>query len=157
HPPTVPWLAWAGLKVLGPAGWGEAWKTGAAPSGFEGALRLPFLALHVLGLFALWWAVRQSGSAILATAALAFAALLPASALYAPPVNYENPCYAFLLLACGFHARFVATEARRDLFLAAVFVALASTVTFTPIFFLPGLVLQTHLVRGWRRAATEGG
>jgi hypothetical protein len=61
HPPLVPLLAWAALEALGPRGWDTAWREHRAPAGIELPLRLPFLAAHLLFLWSLWWAARQSG------------------------------------------------------------------------------------------------
>lgn len=155
HPPLVPLLGWSSLQLLGPEGWGEAWREGRAPEGIEGALRLPFFLLHVLGLWALWWALRPEG-AQRALLALALAAVAPIGILCAGLVNYENACIPPLLVALGFHARWLASGARRHLFWCAAFGFLASLVTFTPLFFAPALVLHALWARGWRRALAEG-
>jgi hypothetical protein len=200
HPPLVPWLVWASAKCLGPEGWSEAWREGRAPQGVEWSMRLPFLALHLFGLWALWWAARQCGSAVLALCTLAIATVTPVSALYGTLINYENPCAPFLLLACGFHVRWLRRAApapgtpsgvdelgsepraqgavplgrtadrgavaqagslalpggsRRSLLAAAACTFAAGCVTFTPVFFLPGLVLHTSWHRGWRKALLE--
>lgn len=155
HPPLVPLLGWASLKAWGPAGWDEAWRAGRAPQGVEGPLRLPFFVLHVGGLLALWWAVRQGGSARLALLSLAVAACVPISIVYAYLVNYENPYLVCLLLACGFHVRWLLRGSSRALLGAALALAAAAAITFAPVFFLPPLLLQTVLRRGWRPAARE--
>ena len=157
HPPTVPLLTWASAKLLAPEGWNEAWREGEPPpEGTEAAFRFPFLVLHMLGLAALWWAVRQASGAQIAMLTLAVAAMIPISILYGFLVNYENPCLPFVLLGCGFHARWLRSGRGRDLGGAGLAFLIGSAVTFTPAFFVPPLVAQTLFSRGWRRAFVEG-
>jgi len=157
HPPTVPLLTWASLKLFGPDGWNEAWKAGEPPpDGTETAARLPFFVLHMLGLLALWWAVRQASGAQAALLALAVVAATPVSALYATLINYENPFLPFVLLAYGFHARFLRSGARKDLLWCGVAFLLGSSVTFHPVFFVPPIVVQTLWRRGVRDAVRQG-
>jgi len=157
HPPLAPLLGWASVKLFGPSGWNEAWREARAPRGIEGALRFPFLALHLFGLWALWWAVRQSDGARRALLALALAAMLPIGILCAGLVNYENACIPLLTMALGFHVRWLARDERRDLWLCGLFALLASLVTFTPLLFVPALALHTLFARGWRKALLQTG
>ena len=157
HPPTVPLLAWVSIRAFGPEGWSEAWKRGESPPrGTETAARLPFLAFHMAGLLALWWAVRQAGGAQRAMLALAIVAALPVSVLYGTLINYETPCLPLIVLGCGFHIRYLRRGGRRDLLLAAGSFFAGALVTFNPAFFVGPLVLQTLWHRGWRRAFVEG-
>ncbi len=151
HPPLVPWLAWASLELFGP----EGWETGRAPAGIEPVVRAPFFLLHMAGLLALWWAVRQGGSARLALLTLAVASFVPVSIVYAYLVNYENAYLPLLLVSCGFHARWLRRGARADLWLSAVALLLSAAFTFAPAFFVPALLLQTLVRRGWRSAARQ--
>ena len=156
HPPLVPILGWASIKLFGPDGWNEAWRENRAPQGIEGALRLPFFLLHMFGLWALWWALRQSDGAGRAMLALALAGMLPIGILCAGLVNYENACIPPLLVSLGFHVRWLKSGRGRDLASCGIFGLLASIVTFTPVFFAPALVLHTLFVRGWRKAVIQG-
>lgn len=156
HPPAVPLLGWASLALLGPDGWDTAWRAGHAPRGAEGALRLPFFLGNALALLALWWALRASDGAQRALLALALAAMLPIGIVCAGLVNYENACVPLLLVALGFHARWIASGRARALAGCALAALAASLVTFTPLFFVPGLVLQALAARGWRAALREG-
>ncbi len=152
HPPAMPLLAYASVKLLGPAGWGDAWREGRPPEGIELALRLPFLACHLLGLVAFWWALREAGGPRLALLGLALISALPISIAYAQLVNYENPSLPWVLLGCGFHARFLRRRPGRNLLWAALSFAAGAGVTFAPLFFLPPLLLQALLRRGPRDA-----
>jgi hypothetical protein len=152
HPPAMPLLAYASVKLLGPAGWGDAWRSGRAPEGIEFALRLPFLACHLLGLLAFWWALRQAGGPRVALLGLALLAALPISIAYAQLVNYENPSLPWVLLGCGFHARWLRGRPGRNLLWAALSFAAGTSVTFAPLFFLPPLLLQALVRRGARDA-----
>ncbi|MCZ6599157.1 MAG: glycosyltransferase family 39 protein [Planctomycetota bacterium] len=156
HPPTVALVAWAALKVLGPDGWQDGWKEGLPPEGVEPPLRLPFLAFHLLGLFAFWWALRQASGPRLALLGLAILCVLPVSALYGTLVNYENPSLAFVLLGCGFHARFLRSGRGRDLAGLGLSFLAAGAVTYAPLFFVPPLVLQYAQRRLWRRGLRAG-
>ena len=159
HPPLVPLLGWASLHLFAPEDWNQAWKRDEAPEGIEGALRLPFFLLHLVGLWALWWALRQGDGAQRALLGLALAAMLPIGILCAGLVNYENACVPPLLVALGFHVRWLRTNRTRELVACGAFALLASCVTFTPVFFAPAVVLHTlyHDVRthgpgGWKHA-----
>ncbi|MEM7309089.1 MAG: glycosyltransferase family 39 protein [Planctomycetota bacterium] len=152
HPPTVPLLTWASLKLLAPEGWGEAWREFEPPEGIEPYVRFPFLALHMLGLFAFWWALRQASGPRVALLGLAVLAMTPVSVLYAQLVNYENPSLPFICLGCGFHARYLRGMSGPNLLGMGLSFAAAAAVTFAPLFFVPPLVLQALLRRGWRGA-----
>lgn len=152
HPPAVPLLCYATLKLLGPEGWSSAWRAARAPPGIEPVLRLPFLAFHVLGLLAFWWALRQAGGARVALLGLALLAMTPISIAYAQLVNYESPSLFFVCLACGFHARFLRNRPGHNLLFAGLAFAAATAVTFAPLFFVPPLLAQVWLRRGWRTA-----
>ena len=152
HPPTVPLLCWATLKLLGPEGWDRAWREDRAPEGVEPLLRLPFLAFHLLGLVAFWWALRQAGGPRLALLGLAVLAMTPISTLYAKLINYENPSLALVCLGYGFHARYLRGLGRGNLLGLGLSFGAAAAVTFAPLFFVPPLVLQVLLRAGWRRA-----
>ncbi len=148
HPPAVPLLAWASARAFGPEGWRDAWREERAPVGLEPSLRLPFLALHLVGLLAAWWAVREAHGPRPALLTLALLAVLPLSALYATLVNYENPALAFVLLGTAFFARWAKARERRSRALAAAALCfgLAGCVTYTGAFFVVALVLE-RLVR----------
>lgn len=154
HPPTTALLAWASLKIFGPDGWSEAWREHRAPVGVEAAERTPFLLLHLLGLGALWWAMRQGFGSQPAMLALALYAALPVSIVYGPLANLENPAIPFALLALGFHARFVREGRRADLAAQATCLAIACSVTYAPLFLVPALGLHLAL-RGDRRRAVQ--
>ncbi len=147
HPPTVPLLCWATLKLVGPDGWNEAWREDRAPEGVELPLRLPFLLFHLFGLWTFWWALRQGSGSRVAMLGLAILAMTPVSALYAKLINYENPTLALVLLGYGFHARYLRGGAMRDLVRLGLCFAGAAAITFSPLFFLPPLVLQLLLRR----------
>lgn len=156
HPPTVPLLAWASVRAAAPRGpdgeaWSESWRSARAPLGIEPALRAPFLALHVLGLFALWWCVRQGARASEALLALAILAALPISAAYGTLVNYENPSLAFVLLGVGCALRWLRNARRRALFGTAAWFAAAGAVTYAPAFFALALGAWALARAGRRR------
>src|SRR5205085_6554446 len=113
HPPTVPLLAWASARAFGPDGWGERWREGLPPIGIERALRIPSLALHVLGLVALWWAVRPAIGARAALLAVTLAGIAPVGVTYGPLVNYENAAMPFVLVALGAWIRHARDGSRR--------------------------------------------
>jgi hypothetical protein len=121
----------------------------------EPIVRLPFLLLHLLGLFAFWWALRQGSGPRVALLGLAILAVLPVSALYATLVNYENPSIVWILFGYGFHARFLRHARRADLVGLALCFALACSVTFAPLFFVPPLLLQALARRRLRAAVVE--
>ena len=150
HPPTIPILCWASVKLFGPDGWEDAWQAGEPPEGIEPALRFPFLAFHMLGLLAFWWAVRQGGGPRIAMLSLALLALTPVSILYAQLVNYENPSFPFVFLGYGFHARAMRGRDGPNVLLVALCFLIATSITFAPLFFLPPLVLQAAWRQGWR-------
>jgi hypothetical protein len=152
HPPTVALVAWAGLKAFAPEGWNEAWREGRGPEGFEPALRLPFVVVHVLGLVALWWAARRAYGARVALIALALGAACPPSVLYATLANYEGPAILCVLLAAGCFTGFLRDGKRADLVLFALCMAAGLAVTWAPLFFLPAFVLHALLARTPLRA-----
>jgi len=156
HPPTGYLAAWAFVRTFAPAGWADAWREGRPPPpGTELVLRLPFFAGHLLALLALWWAVRQGGSAQEALLALAMGCVMPLSIVFANLVNYENLWLAPVLFAAGWHARFVRTGAGRALLASALLFALAASITVMPALFVWPLVLQTLLRRGWRASLAQ--
>ncbi|MBL8861607.1 MAG: hypothetical protein JNK02_06300 [Planctomycetes bacterium] len=140
HPPTVPLLAYASARTLGPDGWGERWRDGLAPAGLEAPLRAPFLVLHVLGLLALWWAVHPAIGARAALLAVAFAGLAPVGVTYGPLVNYENAALPFVLVSFGAWIRHARDGSRRMLGLAALALALASSITWAPLAFAAAML-----------------
>jgi hypothetical protein len=160
HPPTVPLIAWAGLKAFAPEDWNAAWHEHRGPRGFEPALRLPFLLLHVLGLVALWWAARRAYGARTALVALALGAACPPSVLYATLANYEGPALLCVLLAAGCFCGYLRDGKRTELVLFALCMAAGTAVTWAPLFFLPAFVLHALLARAPLRAlslAVAGG
>lgn len=155
HPPLVPWLSWAALKLGAPAGWENAWREQRAPEGIEGPLRTPFLAFQLLGWLGLYAALRWGLSPRAAAYAAAIYGLLPVTWLYAGLVNYENPSLGALLVALAALARRRAGAGAAWLWLAAGAALLAALTTFAPVFFLPGIGLWCWLGRG-RRGFLEG-
>jgi hypothetical protein len=156
HPPTVPLLAWASVRAAAPRDprgelWSESWRSARAPYGIEPALRAPFLALHLLGLAALWWCVRQGARASEALLALAIAAALPISAVYGTLVNYENPSLVFVLLGTGCCLRWLRAMRGRALAGCALWFAAAGAVTYAPAFFALALGLWALARAGLRR------
>lgn len=150
HPPSVALMAWASLNALAPADWNAAWREGHGPQGFELALRLPFLVLHVAALLSLWWAVREGHGARAGLLALALSTGLPVLVLYAGLANYENACLAFVLLGLGFYARWLRGGRRRDLAALALAFAAGGAVTWAPLFF--AAALAAHALFSSRRA-----
>jgi 4-amino-4-deoxy-L-arabinose transferase-like glycosyltransferase len=150
HPPTMPLLAWAGAAALGPPGWQEAWRAKRSPPGLEGALRLPFLLLHLVGLLALWWVGRVAFGPQAALIALALTVFLPVSALYGTLVNYENPSLPFALFAVGCYGLYVRSGGPRALFGLGAGFLVGCSFTFAPAFFLPGLCLRSWCCKRWR-------
>jgi hypothetical protein len=140
HPPTVPLIAWASLNVFAPDDWNAAWREARGPRGFELALRLPFLVLHLAALVALWWAMREGYGPRAGLLALALAAGVPILVLDAGLPNYENGCLVFVLLGAGFHARWMRGGRKRDLAALAASYAAAGAVTWAPLGFAAALV-----------------
>jgi len=152
HPPTTALLAWAALATMGPEGWGDAWRSGAAPEGVEAPLRFPFLLLHLASLALLWRVARLAFGPQVALLTLALGAYLPVSAMYGAMVNLENPSLPCVLLAVLAYGAFVREGERRALAgLGLAFLA-GCAVTFAPAFFLPPLVLRSASRRRWREA-----
>jgi len=152
HPPTVPLLAWSSVRALGPAGWGERWRDGLAPIGIESALRLPFLALHVLGLVALWWAVRPAIGARAALLAVAFAGIAPVGVTYGPLVNYENAVMPFVLVTLGAWIRHARDGSRRMLALAASASFVGGCITWAPLAFAVAITIDAAFRARWKLA-----
>lgn len=153
HPPSAPLLAWASAKLLGPDGWQAACAEHRAPRGLELPLRLPFLVLHLFGLWAFWWALRAGLGPGTAMLALGFYAALPVAVFYGSLVNYENPALPFVFLGFGAYARYLRAGGARRLLGLGVSFAAGCLVTFGPAFFLPPLVLHALLARRPRAAA----
>ncbi len=152
HPPTVPLVAWTSVRAFGPDGWGERWREGLAPVGIESALRLPFLALHVLGLLALWWAVRPAIGARAALFAVGFAGLAPVGVTYGPLVNYENAVMPFVLVTLGAWIRHARDGSRRMLALAAGASFVAGCITWAPLAFAGAITVDAAFRGRWRLA-----
>lgn len=152
HPPLVPLMAWASLKLLAPAGWNSAWEQSLPPQDFEPALRLPFLIVHVLGLIAFWWAAREAYGMRTAMVALALIAAIPPSVFYATLVNYENPALLFTFLASGFFVRYLRRGRKRDLLLLSICMGAGAAITWAPLFFLAAFVFHAALARAPLRA-----
>lgn len=155
HPPLVPLVAWAALEALAPRGWDAAWREHRAPAGIELPLRLPFLAAHLLFLWSLWWAARQSAGPRAALIALGLAASTPVLVHYATLVNYENPALVAVVLAAGFHARWLRDGRASDLLGFALCFLAGSCVTWAGLFFLPWFVLAAWAGGRFRRGALE--
>lgn len=155
HPPLLPWICWASLSVLAPAGWDQAWREQRAPRGIEGPLRTPCLLLHLLGWAGMAAALARSGAPRAALFAAACYGLMPLTCLYAGLVNYENPSLGALGLAVAALARRRTGGGTAWLVLALALAALAAATTFAPVFFLPGLCLWVWIGRG-RRGFLEG-
>jgi hypothetical protein len=155
HPPLVPWMGWASLRLFGPAGWSEAWREQRAPQGIEGTLRAPFLLGQLLGWAGLSLALASLGARRAALFTAALYGLMPLTCLYAGLVNYENPSLGALCLAAAAFARRRSGGGWPWLALGLGLAALAAGTTFAPVFFLPGLCLWTWLGRG-RRGFIEG-
>ena len=150
HPPLVPWLAYASANLLGPQGWSEAWKENAAPEGLELPLRLPFLLNHAALLAGLVVLLRACGAPRAGWIAGALFAVAPLGVLYGGLVNYENPSLAALVWALVAFASWLRRPRTEALMLACLAFALATSVTFAPAFFLPGLWLWAMLREGRR-------
>ncbi|QDU68671.1 hypothetical protein [Engelhardtia mirabilis] len=152
HPPTVPWLAWSSLALFAPDGWDQAWREGLPPAGIEAPLRAPFMALNLLGLVALFLALRAAGCRRAAWYATLFYAWTPAALLYAGLVNYENPTVPFVL--AGVAAAVCYARGGRAAWLAATFAAFAcaGAVTYAALFTAAALALLLPAC-GWSRAA----
>jgi hypothetical protein len=155
HPPLVPWMGWASLRLFGPDGWSEAWREQRAPQGIEGTLRAPFLLGQLLGWAGLSLALASLGARRAALFSAALYGLMPLTCLYGGLVNYENPSLGALCLAAAALARRRSGGSWLWLALGLGLAALAAGTTFAPVFFLPGLCLWTWLGRG-RRGFLEG-
>ncbi|MCY2961988.1 MAG: glycosyltransferase family 39 protein [Planctomycetota bacterium] len=150
HPPTVALLAWASAHAFGPAGWSERWRDGLPPIGIESALRMPFLALHVLGLVALWWATRPALGGRAALVAVAFAGLAPVGVTYGPLVNYENAAMPFVLVTLGAWIRHARDGSLRMLLVAACASFFGGCITWAPLAFAAAIAVDAAFRRRWR-------
>lgn len=156
HPPTVAWLAWAGLRALGPADWDRAWREHRAPADFEGALRAPFLALHLAGLGALFAALSAAGCRRAAWYGTALYACAPATLLFAGLVNYENPSVPFALAGAAATMRYLRTGRAAWLAAVAGTFACAGAVTYAPVFTAGALAVAALAVAPRRAPAVAG-
>jgi hypothetical protein len=150
HPPLVPLMLLAWLRVAGPEGWSDAWREHRHPDGIEPHMRTPILAFHLLGLLAFWWALRQGGGPRVAMLGLAILAMTPLSILYARLINYENTSLFFVCLAYGFQARRLRGMPGRNLLGCALSFAAAGAVTYAPVCFVPPLLFIELRRRGLR-------
>ena len=157
HPPIVPWLAWSSARLLAADGWNEAWRTGAAPSGLEVALRLPFFAFHIVGLVAFWALLRRATGRGAALFGLAIFATVPIEIVYAALVDYEAPalCAVFLGLVAGLG--YLRSGRQRELWSAALAFGLAVAITYGPLPFLIVLPWCGWRLGERRRAAALAG
>jgi hypothetical protein len=155
HPPLVPWLSWAGLRLLAPDDWDQRWREELPPRDAEGAIRAPFLALHLLALGLLFATLRAAGAPRAAAYAVAACALLPSALLYAGLPNYEQPSLAAVGIACWSAVGFARSGRRAYLLGVAIGCGLGGAVTFGPAFFAGTLGL-IGLAHGWRRAVALG-
>lgn len=159
HPPTVPLMAWASARCLGPEGWRTSWRDARAPQNLEFSLRLPFALMQLataLGLGVLFASCGCRAMGLLAVTAFLFA---PISIGYAGLVNYEHPAMAAAVWTLVAAVRWSRQPSRSALLLCALGAALGTSVTFAPAFFLPGIVLVGLMVQGrcaWRLAAALG-
>lgn len=153
RPPAVPLLAWLWLEVVGPAGWDDAWREHRAPEGVEPALRAPFLALHLVGAWALWWALRAGHGAGTAMIALALWGTAPVAILYGSLAHHENVVLPCVLLAFGAAARWAAIGSRRWLVAVGGAFLAGGCADWTAALFLPPLVAAELGARGAGRAA----
>jgi hypothetical protein len=153
HPPATPLLAWASLKLMGPPGWAETWSAGGTPVGIEAPMRLPFFVLHMLGLLALWYLARMAFGTQVALLSLALMASVPVSAMYGTLVNVETVSLPALLLATAAYGSFVRSAKKSALLAMGLLFALACSVTYAPLFFLPFLCLRSLWNRHLREAA----
>lgn len=150
HPPTVALLAWASARAFGLDGWSERWRDGLPPLGIESALRIPFLALHVLGLVALWWAARPALGPRAALLAVGFAGIAPVGVTYGPLVNYENAVMPFVLVALGAWIRHARDGSRRMLLVAAGAAFVGGCITWAPLAFAAAIAVDAAFRRRWR-------
>ncbi|MFT5285016.1 MAG: hypothetical protein ACI8TQ_001177 [Planctomycetota bacterium] len=151
HPPAVSLTIWLAAKLMGPAGWNEAWKADRAPEGLAPVMRMPFLLAHLGSLVLLYLVVRSVSNQRRAMIALAVMAAIPVSIIYATIVNYENPVLLFVLAAAFFHVRFLQRGKRADLIGFGLCALFGCATTFFHVFYLPGLTIQAFL-RNKRRA-----
>jgi hypothetical protein len=159
HPPSAMLLAWSSIRALAPPGWAESSSVPgppASPGTIECLERIPFLALHLAGLLAFWWAMRVAAGRGFALTALALYATAPVALYYGSFANLETPSLPGLFLALGFHARWLRTRAKRDLAAAGAGLAIASAFTWAPLAFVPWLALHAAARLGLRAGARSG-
>ena len=156
HPPLSMLLAWASIAAFAPDGWSDAWRSGEPPRAVEAPERAPFLALHLAGLLALWWAVREGFGASAALAALALYAFAPVALVCGPRANLETPSLPFVLAAVALHARWLRDGRPRALALAALALAAGAAFTWAPALYAPVLASHALARRGARAALGSG-
>lgn len=122
EPPLAFWVACSGEALL-------AGRTteGAPPGATERALRLTFLALHLLTLWALWWAVRGAYGSGAAMLALGIAAAVPVGTWHAATPHPAGLALALLVLMSGSYVRWSRAGSRAWL---AATVASAAVLSF---------------------------
>lgn len=156
HPPTTAGLAWLGWTLGGGFEAGHPGSSDAGsvsdsmdaaetplrgPSGFEGALRLPFFTAHLLALFAFAFLLMELAGPSRSLCGLALLATAPGVLLYADLVNVENPALAPLLLGLGFGVRAARTGRRSSHLACGAAMALAGCITWAPLAFIPPFAL----------------
>jgi hypothetical protein len=149
HPRLVPQLAWWSLANFAPTGWDQ--RPGPVPLGTEAALRAPFLLAQFLGwaLFACAvWIVAGRRAALATFVLLVF---VPLALPYAGLVNYEHPSLVFVAAASV--ALAIAwrrpERARMACAVAGALCGAGALVTYTPILFLPALLVAAPRGRWW--------
>jgi len=156
HPPLVPLMAWASARLFGPAGWSEAWRAHAPPRGLELALRLPFFGAFLLVVvlaFLLTRTVAGTGTSAAVALTLAF---LPSSRQYAALVNYEWPALAAIGGACLATVHYARGGRRAALAGIALAMFAGGLLTWSPLFYVPGLVVLGWAFGDRRRALHSG-
>lgn len=135
HPPTAFWLGYLGIAATG----GDF----HSPERHRMAA-LAFLAAHLLTLLALWWwlaAPFGTGRALLGVLA---AASTPIALHSGALPNLENPALPGVVFALGAWARWQDQPRARWLVCSALGLAVASSVTFAPLFFAGAMALATR-------------
>ena len=85
----------------------------------EFAIRVPFLALHLLALFLLWWAVAQAMGGQIALLTLALLTVMPPSLMFGSLTGTESFALCFAALLVGLYAHHVRKRAWWSLVLLA--------------------------------------
>ncbi len=152
HPPTVPLVAYASARALGPAGWTDAHRGGAPPEGVELALRVPSFVASAFALAWLWLLARRYHGARVALLALGLGAASSAGIQLAGLVNYEPFAVAAGLVLVGCGLRYAEDGERRALAWSAGAAALCASITYAPLAFLPPLAVAVLRRRGARGA-----